>query len=131
MLLSKLDKRFPVERLEATVSQSTVPSPPLRCTLPVDGLRRPRAGPRDAAAGVPGHNTNANANAYADTTTATTTNDNHNSNNDNRSTGQRARSPPRRGVQAGRCCGPGSTYGDLTIISPNMISNKINILSKQ
>ena len=27
--LSKLDKRFPVERFEATESQSTVPSPPL------------------------------------------------------------------------------------------------------
>ena len=30
ILLLKLDKRFPVERIEATASQSTVPSPPLR-----------------------------------------------------------------------------------------------------
>ena len=30
MLLSKLDKQFPVEQFEATVSQSTVPSPPLK-----------------------------------------------------------------------------------------------------
>ena len=30
ILLLKLDKQFPVERFEATVSQSTVPSPPLR-----------------------------------------------------------------------------------------------------
>ena len=30
ILLLKLDKQFPVEQFEATVSQSTVPSPPLR-----------------------------------------------------------------------------------------------------
>ena len=29
VLLSKLDERLPVERFEATVSQSAVPSPPL------------------------------------------------------------------------------------------------------
>ena len=29
VLSLKLDKRFPVERFEAAVSQSTVPSPPL------------------------------------------------------------------------------------------------------
>ena len=30
ILLLKLDKQFPVEQFEATVSQSTVPSPPLK-----------------------------------------------------------------------------------------------------
>ena len=30
ILLLKLDKHFPVEQFEATVSQSTVPFPPLR-----------------------------------------------------------------------------------------------------
>ena len=30
MFLLKLDKQFPVEPFEATVSQSTVPSPPLK-----------------------------------------------------------------------------------------------------
>ena len=30
ILLLRLDKRFPVEQFEATVSQSTAPSPPLR-----------------------------------------------------------------------------------------------------
>ena len=29
IILSKFDKQFPVEQFEATVSQSTVPSPPL------------------------------------------------------------------------------------------------------
>ena len=41
ILLLKLDKQLPVERFEATVSLSTVPSPPLRrawCALP-SGLR--------------------------------------------------------------------------------------------
>ena len=32
ILLLQLDQKFPVERFEATVSQSTVPSPPLRST---------------------------------------------------------------------------------------------------
>ena len=31
ILLFNLDKRFPVVRFEATLSQSTVPSPPLKC----------------------------------------------------------------------------------------------------
>ena len=31
ILSLKLDKQFPVEQFEATVSQSTVPSPPLKC----------------------------------------------------------------------------------------------------
>ena len=33
ILLLKLDKQFPVEQFEATVSQSTVPSPPLSYSL--------------------------------------------------------------------------------------------------
>ena len=33
ILVLKLDKQFPVEQFEATVSQSTVPSPPLRVEL--------------------------------------------------------------------------------------------------
>ena len=52
ILLSKLDKHFPVEQFEATVSRSTVPSPPLhnftktakkitRRTRHVDRLRSP------------------------------------------------------------------------------------------
>ena len=48
VLLLKLDKRFPVEQFEATVSQSTVPSPPLRKTgfavLPFAVLQRQLAG---------------------------------------------------------------------------------------
>ena len=37
VLLSKLDKQLPVERFEAAVSQSTVPSPPLRLYSLRDG----------------------------------------------------------------------------------------------
>ena len=33
ILLLKLDKQFPIEQFEATVSQSTVPSPPLKVTI--------------------------------------------------------------------------------------------------
>ena len=33
VLLLKLDKQLPIERFEATVSQSTVPSPPLRYAI--------------------------------------------------------------------------------------------------
>ena len=36
ILLLKLDKRFPVEQFEATLSQSTVPSPPLKRVLDLD-----------------------------------------------------------------------------------------------
>ena len=41
VLLLKLDKQFPVEQFDATVSQSTVPSPPLR---PSSGRAAPRTG---------------------------------------------------------------------------------------
>ena len=40
ILLLKLDQQFPVEQFEATVSQSTVPSPPLVCVT-VWPVRRP------------------------------------------------------------------------------------------
>ena len=36
ILLLKLDKQFPVEQFQAAVSQSTVPSPPLRDSLSSD-----------------------------------------------------------------------------------------------
>ena len=45
ILLLKFDKRFPVEQFEATVSQSTVPSPPLKgCLLFLNEDVRQRAG---------------------------------------------------------------------------------------
>ena len=47
ILLSKLDRQLPVEQFEATVSQSTVPSPPL------NGLRFHRGGPAPGAAARP------------------------------------------------------------------------------
>ena len=45
ILSLKLDKQFPVEQVEATVSQSTVPSPPLRCAGGLGVLAGEDAGP--------------------------------------------------------------------------------------
>ena len=38
ILLLELDKQFPVEQSEATVSQSTVPFPPVRCIIPSQAI---------------------------------------------------------------------------------------------
>ena len=52
LLLSKLDKQFPVEQFEATVSQSTVPSPPLIHTLPISSKQIFRKLSRGMGAGT-------------------------------------------------------------------------------